>query len=145
MRPRAASPPAAVLLAGSAILAGWGLALVPKDLSSAPETPFDRSDPALAGSFRLMAAAARSLPPDASVTVIAEPRDAVRETALYDCAVALFPGRRVLPAAQWDSFTPRHELEADYVLVAGPMSPGGAPGPLVAEVPGGRLFHRRRP
>lgn len=135
--------PAAILLAGAVVLAGWALALVPRDFTRTPVTPFDRSDPRLAESFRFLSAAREALPPDAAVTVVAEPRDPVRETALYDAAVALLPPRRTLPAAEWDSFTPRYELEAEYVLVFGPR-PAAPPGTLLADLPGGFAYRRPR-
>lgn len=136
--------PGTLLLAGAAVLAAWALAILPRDIRGFPATPFDRTDPALAPVFRCLTAARASVPREASVTVIAEPRDAARETSLYGAAVALLDGRRVLPAAQWGAFTPGHELEADYVVVCG-ARPASPPGPLVAELPAGFLFRRNRP
>jgi hypothetical protein len=136
--------PGAILLGGAAILAAWGIALLPRQLPTPPATPFDRSDPALAASFRFLSAARGLLPAGATATVIAEPRDAGQETSLYGAAVALLDGRTVLPAAQWGAFTPQHESQAEYVLVRGPL-PSAPPGELVAAVEGGAVYRRKRP
>lgn len=135
---------AAILLSGAALFSVWAVAVLPRDFHGLPATPFDRSDIPLAAAFRFLSAARETVPAGASATVIASPRDAVRETSLYGTAVAVLDGRRVLPAAQWDEFTPRHELEAEYVIVYG-ARPAAAPGSLVAAVPGGTVYKRSRP
>jgi len=141
--PNAAS---SVLLAGAVLLALWAFAIVPRWPRPTPSTPFDRSNLPLADAFRLLSAARPLLPAGASVAVIAEPRDAVRETSLYGTAVGALPAQRVLPAAQWGVFTPRHELEAEYEIVYGPApAPAAAPGALVVSLPGGALYRRARP
>jgi len=133
--------PGAILLTGAAVLAGWSVASVPRDLRGLPATPFDRADPSLGNAFRFLSAAASAVPPGASATIVTEPRDATRESSLYGAAVALLGERRVLPAAQWNAFTPSNELEAEYVLVYGPR-PASPPGPLIAAPPGGFVFRR---
>ena len=138
--------PRTILLGGAVVLAAWSIAILPRELRGRPSTPFDRTDPSLAAAFQFLSAARSAVPEGASATVVAEPRDAARETSLYEAAVALLgsEGRRVLPAAQWGAFTPGHELEAEYVLVIGPPPPA-PPGVLVAAVPGGTVYRRTRP
>lgn len=136
--------PGAIFLAGAVILAASAIAILPWGARGLPATPFERTDPVLADAFRLLTAARATVPRGASVTVVGEPRDAVRETSLYGAAVALLDDRRVLPAAQWGAFTPGHELEAEYVVVSG-AKPATAPGTPVAELPGGFVFRRNRP
>jgi hypothetical protein len=135
--------PATILVAGAAALAVWSAAAVPRELRP-PATPFDRSDPRLAAAFRFLTDARALVPAGAAATVIAEPRDAGRETSLYGAAVAVLDGRRVLPAAQWGAFEPQHEAEAEYVLVEGPP-PASPPGALLGSVPGGGVYRRKRP
>ena len=132
-----------ILVSGALVLVVWAFALVPRDFRGLPSTPFDRSDSSLAAAFRFLSAARPAVPVGASATVVAEPRDAARETSLYGAAVALLDARRVLPAAQWGAFTPNHELEAEYVLVYG-APPAVAPGDLVTAVPGGAVYRRAR-
>lgn len=135
--------PGTILIAGAAALALWSAAAVPLDLRRLPDTPFDRSDPNLASAFRFLSDARALVPRGAAATVVAEPRDAQRETSLYGTAVALLDGVRVLPAAQWGVFEPQHEAEAEYVLVRGP-APASPPGALVGTVSGGAVYRRTR-
>ena len=146
MKPRSDSPQFFLLLGGAALLTALAIARLPPlpDLVHAPSTPFDRSAmPASAVSYRLIQAAAAVVPAGASVAVLSQPRDAIRETALHREAVALLPGWRVVPAALWYAPTGR-ESEADFLIVAGGI-PSPSPGTLLLEMPGGSVWRRVRP
>lgn len=135
----------AILLAGSAVLAVWSVARLPplRDLGRAPATPFDRTEARglAVPTFLFLSRAAAVVPLGATATVVAQPRDPVAETALHPAGVALLPGRRVFPAAQWNAFSPEYELQAEYVLVLGPPPPV-PPGRLVLAGPGGTVWRR---
>lgn len=135
----------AILLAGSVVLAGWSAVRLPApaELLRRPQTPYDRSGTG-AAEFRFLSDAASRIPPGSSVTVWSEPRDFLHETTLHLSAVALLPGRRVLPAAQWGLPTPELESQARYVLVFGP-APVAPPGEPLGAISGGSLFRRPGP
>lgn len=137
--------PFAILLGGSGALAVWAAVRLPppRDLASVPATPYEHSrlGPAVIPVFQLLSRATAAIPAGASVVLVAEPRDAVRETALHNYAVALLADRRVLPSAAWDAFTPQYEAEAEYVIVLGP-TPARAPGALVGTFEGGTVWRR---
>jgi hypothetical protein len=145
MKPRSDSPQFFVLLAGAVVLTALAIVKLPRfsDLVHAPSTPFDRSAPEAAAVYRLFQAAAAVIPPGASVAPLWQPRHPMRETELHRQAVALLPGRRVIPAALWDVPTGR-EAEAEFLVVAGPR-PSPAPGTLLAETPRGSVWRRVRP
>jgi hypothetical protein len=146
MKPRSDSPQFLLLLTGAGALTALAIATLPRfpDLVHAPSTPFDRSAmPASAVSYSLFQAAAAVVPAGASVVALSQPRDAVRETALHREAVALLPGRKVVPAALWGAPTGR-ESEADFAIVAGGI-PSPSPGRLLLEMPGGGVWRRVRP
>jgi hypothetical protein len=145
LRPRSDSPQFFLLLAGAAILAGLAIVRLPRfpDLVHAPSTPFDRSAPDTADVFRLFQMAAAVIPPGGSVASLSQPRHPARETELHRQAVALLPGRKVIPAALWDLPTGR-EAQAEFLIVAGPR-PSPPPGTLLAEMPRGSVWRRVRP
>jgi hypothetical protein len=145
MKPRSDSPQFLFLLASAALLTALAVARLPPfpELVHAPSTPFDRSDPDAAAVFRLFQAAAAVIPPGASVVPLSQPRHPVQETELHRDAVALLPGRKVIPAALWYVPTGR-EAEAEFLVVAGPR-PSPAPGTLLAETPRGSVWRRVRP
>ena len=146
MKPRSDTPQFFLLLCGAALLTALAIARLPRfpDLLHPPSTPFDRSAmPASAVSYRLFQAAAAVVPAGASVAVLAQPRDAMRETALHREAVALLPGRKVVPAALWGAPTGR-ESEADFLIVAGGI-PSPSPGTLLLGMPRGSVWRRVRP
>jgi len=146
MKPRSDIAQFFLLLTGAAALTALAIARLPPlpDLVHPPSTPFDRSAmPASAISYRLFQAAAAVVPAGASVAVLAQPRDAMRETALHREAVALLPGRKVVPAALWGVPTAR-ESEADFLVVAGGI-PSPSPGKLLLEMPRGSVWRRVRP
>jgi hypothetical protein len=145
MKPRNDTLQFFALIAGAATLTALAIAGLPRfpDLFQAPSTPFDRSAPEAAAVYRLFQAAATVIPPGSSVAPLSQPRHPVRETELHRQAVALLPGRRVIPAALWDEPTGR-EAEAEFLIVAGPW-PSPAPGTLLAETPRGTVWRRVRP
>lgn len=74
-----------------------------------------------------------------------EPLDAYKDTYFYYYAVALLPGRRVLPAAMWGAATdPASWNAADYFVIAG-SRPASPPGELLLESPNGTVWRRNRP
>ena len=99
--------------------------------------------PAAAAPYRLFQAAAAVIPAGASVSPLSQPRDPMRETELHREAVALLPGRRVIPAALW--YLPTSQEEgSEYLVVAGP-SPSPPPGTLLLETPEGTVWRKARP
>jgi hypothetical protein len=145
MRPPRGAPQLFLFLGGAAVLTALAISRLSRypDLFQTPTTPFDRSDPKTAALYRLLQAAAAVIPPGASVVPLSQPRDPVTETDLHRQAVALLPGRNVVPAALWYVPTGR-EAEADFLIVAGPR-PSPAPGTLLAETPRGSVWRRVRP
>lgn len=133
-----------LLLASGAACAAFAVARLPSPriLLRAPSTPYDRTETSgAAPAFRFLSRAAAVLPAGAVAAVHAEPRDPVRETTLHFYGVALLPGRRVLPAAAWDLFTPDYDAQAAYLVVIGPP-PVPAPGRLLLSDPDGSLWKR---
>ena len=146
MKARTEIPQLLFLIAGAATLVALSISNLPPlpEALHAPSTPFDRGViPGAADRYRLFSAAAAVIPIGASVAPLSQPRDPVRETTLHREAVALLPGRRVLPAALWDLPTGQ-ETGADFLIVAGPL-PSPPPGTLLAELPQGSIWRRARP
>jgi hypothetical protein len=137
-----------VPLAGAAILVGFAVAGLPgpAELLRRPRTPFDRSAARPAAPvFALLSQAARVLPADASVVVRTEPPDASRETDAHRFAVALLPGRTVLPASEYGRFLPAEVWSrAQYEVVLGGR-PAAAPGELLLENGDGSIWKRSPP
>jgi hypothetical protein len=133
-----------ILLAGSAAFAVLAVVRLPgpRELFRPPRTPFDRTESSsTAPEFLFLTHAGAVVPRGAVVTVRSEPRDPTHETVLHFKAVALLPGRRVLPAAAWDVYTPEYDAQANYVLVFGPR-PAAPPGlPLMTD-PNGTVWKR---
>jgi hypothetical protein len=145
MKPRSDTAQYFLLLGGAAVLTALAISELPRfpEVLQAPSTPFDRSaTPGAAASYRLFREAATVIPRGASVAPLSQPRDPTRETELHREAVALLPGRRVIPAALWD--VPTHqEEEADFLIVAGPR-PSPPPGTLLLETERGTVWRRVR-
>ncbi|MEP6768190.1 MAG: hypothetical protein ABJC61_05940 [Acidobacteriota bacterium] len=139
------APETLILLLGAGAVAVWSFARLPppRDLFQPASTPFDRTDSKMTAgaAFHFLSKAAPAVPPGAVAVAVTEPRNAAREGALHGAAVALLPGRRVLPGAQWDVFTPEYEAQAEYVLVLGP-APASSPGTLLFEGAGGSVWKR---
>jgi hypothetical protein len=124
-----------VSLLGAAVLAAYAVVAIPwASLGRRPRTPFDASaaGPAVASGYRLLRDAAERLPAGASVTVMTQPRDPIREGYLQRFAVALMPAARVVPSG----------ADADFVVVVG-ARPDPAPGELLLATPEGSLWRRR--
>ncbi len=147
MRIRRESSQSFFFVLSATVLVGFSIAWLPpkKDLLKAPVTPFDRIPvPAISQIYRLLWRMSSILPEGASVTIRSEPRDPVFESSVFRSAVALFNGRKVLPAAIEGQPVPGIESQADYVVVVGPK-PASPPGTLMFECPGGSLWRRSRP
>jgi len=133
-------------LISAAVLAALALARLPRpaDWLRAPQTPFDRSDawPART-SYLLLLKAVTVVPAGGTVSIRGEPADPVADTFLFRHAVALLPGRRVLPAAIHDVPTPDLERQAEYLVLVGPR-PATPPGRLLSETPEGTIWRRSR-
>jgi hypothetical protein len=133
-----------ILFAGSAAFAVLAVIRlpVPREMFRPPRTPFDRTESsATAPEYLFLTHAAAVVPRGAVVTVRSEPRDPTRETVLHFKAVALLPGRRVLPAAAWNVYTPEYDAQADYVLVFGPPPPAPPGRPILSD-PNGTVWKR---
>jgi hypothetical protein len=134
-------------LAGSAVLAGFSVAALPfsRGIFRAPQTPFDASDAAFTvPAWILLERAEPLVPAAASVVVRVEPPDASTDTYFHRFAIALLPGRKIVPAALWGVPTAPEVLgEADYEIVVGAAtsSPGRR---LVLSTPEGSVWKRDR-
>ena len=86
--------------------------------------------------------AASLVPRGAPVVVRTEPADPATDFYLHRFAVALLPGRRILPAALWGVATdPAGLVEADYEVIVGKRPPS-PPGSLLLELPEGTVWKR---
>jgi hypothetical protein len=136
---------ARLFLVGAAVLLALGIARLPRasELTILPSTPFDRSDiRAMAPAYRLLLEAARVIPRGAVVFAVNEPRNPDRDTDFHRWAVALLPGRRVLPGAIWGGPAPLDlEKKASHVVILG-RRPGRPPGNLLLETPDGSVWSR---
>lgn len=135
-------------LAGSAVLAAFSIAALPfsRGLFQAPRTPYDASPAAsvTVPAWIILHRAEALLPPGASVVVRSEPADPSTDSYYHRFAVALLPGRRILPAALWGTPTEPGPLrEAEYEVVVGGL-PAAPLGRLVLEVPEGTIWKRDR-
>ena len=113
----------------------------PLALFHPPQTPFDRSKRHLVPSFILLTAAREVVPPGARVTVTSDPPSPTLDTDTHHMAVALLPGRTVLPAARWGAARPDQIQAADYVVVVG-AKPEAFPGKLLLERREGTVWRR---
>jgi hypothetical protein len=134
-------------LAGSALLAAFSIAALPfsRGLFQAPRTPYDASEAAYIAvpAWIVLQRAGSLVPPGASVVVRIEPADASTDSYLHRFAVALLPGRRILPAALWGVATdPAELLAAEYVVVVGPVPSPPPPGVPLLEIPEGSVWRR---
>ena len=137
-------PQSFLFLAGAVAMTVLAFTELPplSELVRAPATPYDRN-PAIgmATEWRLMTDAAKVIPPGASVSALAQPRNAAVETALHRDAVALLPGRRIVPAAYFA--VPTHsEDQADYWIIAGPVPASPPRGERVLSTPQGTVWRR---
>ena len=141
-----------ILLGGAAVLLviAAGQLPVPRQIFRRPATPYDRTDTRQAApAFLLLTHAADLIPSGAAATVRAQPRSAADETMLHFLAVALLPGRRVLPSAAWSQFTPEYEAQAEYIVIVGPPPARGSRDAeglrLLYSEPSGSVWKRAAP
>lgn len=135
----------AILLVGSLLITAQAVSRLPpaRELFVAPATPFDRSG--LRGTvpvYRFLSDVRSAIPRNASVIVISEPRERVRENAFYPIAVALLPGRLVLSPARESGSAAELGRLADFLIVYGGV-PSPAPGTLVRSSPQGTVWSTR--
>ena len=130
------------------MLAAFSIAALPfsRGLFRAPRTPYDASEAAFIAvpAWTLLERAAVLVPEGASVAARVEPVDANTDSYLHRFAVALLPGRRIVPAALWGVRTaPNLLAEAEYEIVVGrtTSSPGRR---LVLSTPEGSIWRRER-
>jgi hypothetical protein len=126
-----------VSLLGAAVLAAYSIVALPwASLGRRPRTPFDASasGPAVASGYLLLRTAATRIPAGASVAVVTEPRDPIRDGYLQRFGVALLPQARLRPAGSADT---------DFVVVVG-ARPAKPPGELLFDSPEGSVWRRPR-
>ena len=109
-----------------------------------PPTPFTHGVTFLEPAYSLLRDAASRIPVGASVVVLREPRDPGFESHFYRFGLALLPGRRVLPSAFFDSFTPPETwATAEYrIVVGGRPTPGDDE--LLLTTPSGTVWRRKK-
>ena len=133
-------------LAGAAVLVAVSVARLPwaDHPFARPRTPFDRSTaPGVAAGFALLRNAEGVIPPGGVVLVRTAPEDPTSETYFHRFAIALLPGREVLPAAYYGMPTPPEVWNrASYVVVVG-GKPAQPPGRLLLETPDGTVWKRQ--
>jgi hypothetical protein len=92
----------------------------------------------------LMQRADALVPRGASVVVRIEPPDPGTDSYLHRFAVALLPGRKIVPAALWGiPAEPGPLREAEYEIVVG-KQPAAPFGRLVLAIPEGTVWKRDR-
>jgi hypothetical protein len=132
-------------LVGAAVLVSFAAASLPwkAGVSTPPRTPFDHSAAIyVAPGFALLREADPAIPPGGVAVVRTEPRDPVQETYYHRFAVALLPGREIVPAANYGQPTPPEISDrAQYVIVVGPR-PAEPPGTLLLETRDGTVWRR---
>ncbi|MGE5414845.1 MAG: hypothetical protein ACM3NW_11755 [Syntrophomonadaceae bacterium] len=137
--------PTVLALAGAAALAAVALRGLPWTAGLvAPPTPFTHSlTPSLAPAYALLVEADAVVPRGASAVVRAQPRDARLESHFFRLGLALLPGRRVLPSAEFDAFTPPEiGRAAEYEIVVGER-PAEEAGEIALRTAEGSVFRRR--
>jgi hypothetical protein len=136
-----------VPLGGALVLAAFSVAALPfsRGLFRAPRTPFDAGDPWFtAPAWVLLSAAEPLIPAGASVLIRSEPPDPTADTYLHRYAVALLPGRTIIPAARWSvPMDPADTAKAQYEVVLG-RPPGAVPSGrrLLRALPEGTIWRR---
>ncbi|MDQ5858005.1 MAG: hypothetical protein M3542_06995 [Acidobacteriota bacterium] len=134
-------------LAGSAVLAAFSIAALPfsRGLFHAPRTPYDASEAGFIAvrPWIVLQRAQSLVPPGASVVVRIEPGDPSTDSYLHRFAVALLPGRRIVPAALWSVPTdPAGLLTAEYIVVVGPVPSPAPPGVPLVQLPEGSIWKK---
>lgn len=132
-------------LAGAALLAAFSLAALPfsRGLLRVPRTPYDASEAAVTvPAWVVLHQAAPLVPRGASVVIRSEPPDATNDSYLHRFAVALLPGRKIVPAALWGVPTAPDLLkDSQFTIVVG-RPPAVPPGRLLLELPEGSVWRR---
>jgi hypothetical protein len=130
---------------GAAVLVAVTLAGLPWNDRpfDAPRTPFDRgAAKGIALAFALLRAAEGVIPRGGVLVMRSEPRDLAQDTYLYRFALALLPGREVVPAANYGVQTPPEVWgRAQYVVVLG-KKPADPPGRLLLTTTDGTIWKR---
>lgn len=131
-------------LAGATLLLAASLARLPSPLAvlELPPTPFHRSSKHLEPAFVLLTYAREVIPRGSLVTVTSEPANPVLDIHTHHMAVALLPGRTVLPAALWGGPRPDLAAAADYVVIVG-ARPQTFAGDLLLERREGTVWRRK--
>lgn len=134
-------------LAGAAVLAGFSVGALPfsRSLFRATRTPYDASEPKfVAPAWVLLRRAEPLVPAGAQVLFRTGSPDTNTDTYLHRFAVALLPGRRIVPAARWGVPSEPADLElAEYEIVLG-RSSSSPSGRLLLEIPEGTIWRRER-
>jgi hypothetical protein len=133
-------------LFGAAILTGFSIAALPvsRGLLRVPRTPYDASEASfIVPAWVVLSRAEPLLPPGALVLVRSEPPDATTDTYLHRFAVALLPGRRIVPAARWGVPSEADEMRAaQYEIVVGRPPAASADLRPLLEIPEGTVWRR---
>ena len=119
-------------------MTGLAVASLPPVPFPTPGTPYDRSIPAAAADFALLSSAAKVIPPGASVAAGTYPRDGSADVHLFRDAVALLPGRELVPIG-----TAEAGRSVEYLVVAGDR-PALPAWDLLLETPRGSVWRKRR-
>jgi hypothetical protein len=127
-----------VPLIAAAILTSLAVASLPPLPFAAPGTPYDRSIPPAAANFGFLSAAAKVIPAGASVAAATLPRDVSADVHLFRTAVALLPGRELVPLSAAAA-----GKSVDYLVIEG-VRPALPAWDLVLETPRGSVWRRRR-
>lgn len=132
-------------LIGAAVLVAFAAASLPwkAGVLARPRTPFDRSAASsVAPGFAFLRDAEAVIPRGAVVVAWTEPRNPIQETYFHRFALAMLPGREILPAAYYGVATPPEvSSRASYVVVVG-RKPAEPPGRLLLETPDGTVWKR---
>lgn len=140
---RPARPPPPRRVRASRRVLDRGSTLLPRPLPGAAD-PYDASPAAfITVPWIVLQSAEALVPPGAFVVVRSEPVDAASDSDLHRFAVALLPGRRILPAARWGVPTDPAELfDAEYIVVVGPIPQPPPPGVLLLQIPEGSVWRK---
>jgi hypothetical protein len=131
---------------GAAILTAFSIAALPvsRGLFQVPRTPYDASEASfIVPAWVLLSRAEPLLPPGALVLVRSERPDAMTDTYLHRFAVALLPGRRIVPAARWGVPSEAEDMRtAQYEVVVGRSPAASADRRPLLEIPEGTVWRR---
>lgn len=106
-------------LAAAAILTGFAIASLPRLPWRAPRTPYDLSIPIAAQAFAFLSETERYIPKGSRAAVRWEPPRPAADDPLSRMAVALWPGRDVIPTSIWGMGNPGADEQADYLALMG--------------------------